>query len=218
MDITERNARNGASTVLLIHPNRDYKLEALKMIVEGGLPEGVKVLDMESFGEWWLRRQALSFDTELQGGSLVIKLAESSFPLAADFSLKVKDGVGLSGVSLQRADGSLLPSVVTPRDNGEWEVSTGLLWNVARYVERSWSIRRDLCRLEVTGYPASPFTVEVVRKSGATDEETIFKPTADSGGKLTLQHYLTKGIVYRYGLRIKDAAGTVVYETEYREI
>ena len=218
MDITERNAKNGASTVLLIHPNRDYKLEALKMIVEGGLPEGVKVLDMESFGEWWLRRQALSFDTELQGGSLVIKLAESSFPLAADFSLKVKDGVGLSGVSLQRADGSLLPSVVTPRDNGEWEVSTGLLWNVARYVERSWSIRRDLCRLEVTGYPASPFTVEVVRKSGATDEETIFKPTADSGGKLTLQHYLTKGIVYRYGLRIKDAAGTVVYETEYREI
>ena len=217
MDITERNAKNGASTVLLIHPNRDYKLAALKMIVEGGLPEGVKVLDMESFGEWWLRRQALSFDTEVQGGTLVIKLGESSFPLATDFSLKVKDGVGLSGVSLQKTDGSVLPSVITPLDNGDWEVSTGLTWNVARHVERSWSIRRDLCRLEVTGYPASPFTVEVVRKSGATDEETIFKPTADSG-KLVLQHYLPVGVVYRYGLRIKDAAGTIVYETEYREI
>lgn len=216
MDITERNAKNGASTVLLIHPNRDYKLTALKMIVEG-LPEGVKVLDMESFGEWWLRRQALSFDTEVQGGTLVIKLGESSFPLATDFSLKVKDGVGLSGVSLQKTDGSVLPSVITPLDNGDWEVSTGLTWNVARHVERSWSIRRDLCRLEVTGYPASPFTVEVVRKSGATDEETIFKTTADSG-KLVLQHYLPVGVVYRYGLRIKDAAGTIVYETEYREI
>ncbi len=106
--VIEQNAKNGAPTVLLIHPNRDYKLAAEQSLLDG-LPAGVTIIDMDSFGDFWRARENLKFTTDIEAGNrLVITIARSSLPIGRGVSLIVRGGKSLSGITVQTEDGGRL--------------------------------------------------------------------------------------------------------------
>lgn len=94
LDIITQNARNGAPTSLLIHPNvTDYKLAAEEQIL-ASLPEGVEAMGIDDFVGFWRAREAVSFtliDYDTLKSTLTISLHA---PEAIDgLTLRVRDMV-----------------------------------------------------------------------------------------------------------------------------
>ena len=71
--VTRKNDENNAPTVLLIHPNRTWKVTAEEMYLDS-LPETAIVLPMEEFGEFWQERDTLEFTSALTNNVLRIQL------------------------------------------------------------------------------------------------------------------------------------------------
>jgi hypothetical protein len=59
--------------VLLIHPNRGYKLDAEQSFVEQ-LPSDVAIVSTEAFGQFWKNRLSTGVETDRQGETLTIQL------------------------------------------------------------------------------------------------------------------------------------------------
>lgn len=62
LKVLEKLQRNYAPTVLLIHPNRDWKMFAMRQLV-GAMDRGkVGLYNFEAYGDFWLAREKMSFD------------------------------------------------------------------------------------------------------------------------------------------------------------
>jgi hypothetical protein len=72
-DATRRYDRNNASTVLLIHPNRNYKLTAQEAYLDL-IPETMKGMAFEAFGSFWRKRDSLLYHSELLNNALTVKM------------------------------------------------------------------------------------------------------------------------------------------------
>lgn len=70
--VTRKNDANNAPTVLLIHPNRTWKVTAEEMYLDS-LPETATVITMEEFGEFWQERDTLDFTSTLSNNTLGIE-------------------------------------------------------------------------------------------------------------------------------------------------
>ena len=99
LDVTRKNNANGAPNVLLIHPNRYYKLESLSYYLDE-LPEGVQIMEMEKFGSFWKAREDFFFDSELVGNDLTITIPDA-VDLWSNVSFIVADGQSLSSISIK---------------------------------------------------------------------------------------------------------------------
>ena len=53
---------NYASSILLIHPNRKWKMLAQKMLVENMDRESVGLYNFEDYGDFWIQRHKLKFE------------------------------------------------------------------------------------------------------------------------------------------------------------
>lgn len=116
LNVIAKNAANNAPTVLLIHPNRKYKVTAEKDLLDR-LPAGIKVMDMDSFGHYWRKRPGLRFETSVEGDAMTITILDSrAFPLHADVSLYLRSGKNLSEISVRIIDGA--PVHFTASDAG----------------------------------------------------------------------------------------------------
>ncbi len=71
--VTRKNDANNAPTVLLIHPNRQFKVIAEEMYLDS-LPESALILTMDEFGEFWQERDTLDFYTTLANNVLSVYL------------------------------------------------------------------------------------------------------------------------------------------------
>ncbi len=69
--ITQKNLANNAPTVLLIHPNRGYKLLAEQQFVNG-LGADLKYMFLDDFGDYWRSRLQVQIETELSNDTLYI--------------------------------------------------------------------------------------------------------------------------------------------------
>ncbi len=95
-DVTLKNYDNGAPTVLLIHPNRNYKLAGMNQFLNQ-LPNDIHIMELSLFGDFWRAREAFSFDTQLQGDQLNIVIG-SDENLDDNISFVVNDGQSLSSI------------------------------------------------------------------------------------------------------------------------
>lgn len=83
-DVTRRYDANNAPVVLLIHPNRMYKLTAMQDYLDS-LPTTSVLLNFEAFGDYWRKRDSLQFHTVLTADTLLVVMdnnllvAEQSF-------------------------------------------------------------------------------------------------------------------------------------------
>jgi hypothetical protein len=71
IDVTLKNYNNNAPTVLLIHPNRGYKLPAQQMFVNG-MPGDVKFMFLDDFGDYWKKRMQMQVVSELVNDTLLV--------------------------------------------------------------------------------------------------------------------------------------------------
>lgn len=62
LKVLEKLQRNYAPTVLLIHPNRDWKMFAMQQLVEAMDQDKVGLYNFEAYGDFWLAREKMSFD------------------------------------------------------------------------------------------------------------------------------------------------------------
>ena len=71
INVTIKNYNNNAPTVLLIHPNRGYKLPAQQMFVNG-LPDDVKYMFLDDFGAYWKKRMQMQVSSEISNDTLYV--------------------------------------------------------------------------------------------------------------------------------------------------
>lgn len=65
-DVTRRYDRNNSSVIILIHPNRNWKLTAQEAFLDS-LSEEQGVWAFEDYGRFWRKRDSLMFYSELDG-------------------------------------------------------------------------------------------------------------------------------------------------------
>lgn len=83
-NICRKYDANHSPVLILIHPNRVYKLLAQQMLVDS-LPAGMEIVNMEDFGDFWRKRDSLLYHTYIGGDTLFVQMdnnklgAEQSF-------------------------------------------------------------------------------------------------------------------------------------------
>ena len=97
---TLKNTDNGAPTVLLIHPNRRYKLEGLKHFLSGLEGESVHTMEIGKFGDFWKARKDFAFSTAIVDNHMVVTVEEEQ-GAGGNVSLVVKNGQDLTNIVVQ---------------------------------------------------------------------------------------------------------------------
>jgi len=116
IDVTQRNARNYAPTVLLVHPTRYYKLFAQQDLLEN-LPENTNVTNLDAFADYWLARDAVSFTSSLSHDTLKIIVPQALLPLDEQISFVVDQGQSLSLIQVLDDQGNSLEPIQSNWDN-----------------------------------------------------------------------------------------------------
>jgi len=122
-DVFNRYSANGSPVVLLIHPNREYKLAAEREFIRR-LPSDVALISLESFGQFWLERASLDVSTTLEGNNLTIWI-EDQDALPDSVSLIVDEAGGLDKLTLRNADGDSLSYETESREDGTLLLHSG---------------------------------------------------------------------------------------------
>jgi peptidoglycan/xylan/chitin deacetylase (PgdA/CDA1 family) len=105
--ILEVNRSNNAPTVLLVHPNRDYKLRELEQFIRM-IPNDTVTRTIGQFGDFWSARDQVSLAYEVLDNTLVITMDSEFIQLHEDFSIVVNQGMALHDVRIADANGELL--------------------------------------------------------------------------------------------------------------
>jgi hypothetical protein len=113
-NVARKYHNNHSSVVLLIHPNRMYKLTAQQMILDS-LPEGMEVINMEKYGDFWRKRDSLKFHTYITGDTLFVKIDNDKLDTEQSF---VIDMNGLDTAKFINYDGSALYYAWDTMENG----------------------------------------------------------------------------------------------------
>ncbi len=108
--VTQKNLENGAPTVLLIHPNRHYKLDGLEYFLNR-VPAELAVMEMQNFGDFWLAREAQAYTTELSNGQLTIQLT-SGLDLSQNVGLVVSNGQDLMSINVLDEQGNNMEKII----------------------------------------------------------------------------------------------------------
>lgn len=117
MENTMKNVANHAPTVLLIHPNRDWKLTGQEAFMDALDPE-IIIVDMDTYGDYWRDRENLHYDSVLAGNVLTITIPDSQIPVDEKIGIVVDDGAALAGIVVQTQGGLPIPHrVVDWNDN-----------------------------------------------------------------------------------------------------
>lgn len=104
--VTRKNAANNAPTVLLIHPNRQYKVEAQKEFLDS-LQQGVNIVPLEEYGAYWRNRLATPFSVRVSGDTLFVRLEH--WNVDNRLSYVVENDVQYVYIQFQDAIGTVLP-------------------------------------------------------------------------------------------------------------
>lgn len=111
LDVVNRNGNNNAPTVLLIHPNRLYKLTAQQNFISG-LPKNVFVSNLEEYGDYWAARDSVQFNTTLVSNTLTIIVPDLYLPLPQSISFIVDNGQQLDKIQIRSQSGATLQAIL----------------------------------------------------------------------------------------------------------
>lgn len=111
LDVVNRNGNNNAPTVLLIHPNRLYKLTAQQNFISG-LPKNVFVSNLEEYGDYWAARDSVQFNTTLVSNTLTVIVPDVYLPLPQSISFIVDNGQQLDKIQIRSQSGATLQAIL----------------------------------------------------------------------------------------------------------
>jgi len=110
LEVTQKNIANGAPTVLLIHPNRHYKLDGLAYYLDR-ISESVAIMEMQKFGDFWLAREDQNYTTEVNNDQMTIQLT-TSLDLTQNISLVIENGQTLTSIKVFDVQGNQLDKII----------------------------------------------------------------------------------------------------------
>ena len=113
LETTRKNKGNGSPTVLLIHPNRQYKLDGMQYYLDQ-ISEEVEIMEMEKFGDFWRAREAQDFTTNMINGQLTIQLT-SDLDMDHNLGLVVSNGQALMSIVVFDEDGNQVEKTIENR-------------------------------------------------------------------------------------------------------
>lgn len=124
LNIIAKINANNAPTVLLIHPNRDFKLDAQEYLI-AHLPQSIAIQEMGVFGDYWRAREAYSFASLLSENKLTITIPEESLSLNKNISLIVNNGQALDQIILKNEWNALINF-----SSENWENNDIVVYNI----------------------------------------------------------------------------------------
>ena len=110
-EIFNKLKNNYASSVVLIHPNREWKMEAEKMLVEMMDLRECGLYNFEEYGDFWNARRDFNFDTYYDPATGKVTLKANSTDLAINQALGILiDGYAdITSVTLIDENGTIHP-------------------------------------------------------------------------------------------------------------
>lgn len=120
-EATEKYVANNSPVVLLIHPNRLYKLAAQQDYINQ-LDSDVLVYSFEGYGDFWKNREALEFTSAVNGNDMLVTIEAANLMDEQSF---VIDYNGLDTVAFENQNGDPLYF-----DWINWENNTRLYYRV----------------------------------------------------------------------------------------
>jgi len=106
LDVTLKNRANGAPSVLLIHPNRQYKLVGMAYYLEN-LPDDIYIEEMGRFGDFWQRREEVNFSSHVFNNEMTI-LLPGNVNLEGNVSFVINNGQSLDAVYVKDEQNNVL--------------------------------------------------------------------------------------------------------------
>lgn len=94
INATRKYEKNNTPVVLLIHPNRTYKLQAQIALVDS-LSPNMKIVNMEAYGDFWRKRDSLQFYSVKSNDTLFVHFENNLLTKEQSF---VIDTIGVSSV------------------------------------------------------------------------------------------------------------------------
>lgn len=176
LDVFDKYAANGSPVVLLIHPNRGYKLDAEQSFIEQ-LPSETAILSTEAFGRFWKTRLATGIQTERDGETLSIRLTGRQ-TLPDSLSLAVDGGAGLESIALQNEDGYALAYQTETKSDGRLLIHSAtpagghLQAEVSRPVDAGGSVGFGATGMDLRFFGTSGSAVVTVQKFGSGPAST----------------------------------------------
>jgi len=102
----EKHMANGAPTNLLIHPTRNFKLQAERSFVSQ-LPNGLTFRTVNEFGEYWKMRNAVTYTSTVDATNhMTIIIPSNQLPLNEEFSMVVDNGQNLASITVKDQNGN----------------------------------------------------------------------------------------------------------------
>ena len=103
LDVMNKLKNNYASSIILIHPNRDWKMFVLKQLIEKMDRNKIGLYNFEDYGDFWVDRQktSIEYDYNAEDGTLMIKSnlsAEQS--KACSFAIDIHQDITITKVVL----------------------------------------------------------------------------------------------------------------------
>lgn len=152
LNVINRTQKNYAPSVLLIHPNRMWKVQA-QMDFISQLPAGVLITDLETYGDYWRARDTFRFASNRIVDTVTITIPANQFPLHPGISIVVDKGQQLALVKVVDSNGN----PVTFYQNN-WETNSLILTFGTTFARvTSAPAEEFISELKVNCYP-NPFT------------------------------------------------------------
>ncbi|MDL2330935.1 hypothetical protein LJC62_02855 [Odoribacter sp. OttesenSCG-928-A06] len=109
-------ANNYAPCVLLIHPNRKWKMEALKLFVESFDRTKYGLFNFEEYGDFWAARSKFAFDFSYDEATSIfaIKASKKLIEKSSSVSIVVESDKAVKGFFLIDEDNNRYPITVKP--------------------------------------------------------------------------------------------------------
>lgn len=114
---------NSASTVVLIHPNRRYKLLGEELLFSS-IPQSIAIKEMGAFGDYWKAREALTFTSELTDKTMKIGIKDADLLLNSEISFIINNGQDLDLIY-----GISLGNIPIEFDSEPWGTNDLILYN-----------------------------------------------------------------------------------------
>jgi peptidoglycan/xylan/chitin deacetylase (PgdA/CDA1 family) len=114
LDVQDRCARNFAPSILLIHPNRPWKLLAQQEFIRK-LPPNTIILPFEEYADYWKAREQCDFKVNISNDSLVlITVTTNNLPMDPPLSFVVSNGKNAKQIIIVDENGTILPLLQEP--------------------------------------------------------------------------------------------------------
>lgn len=118
--VFEKLKGNNAACILLIHPNREWKMKVEKMFVDRMNIQPQELYNFEDYGDFWVNRAAFdfSYDYDASTGGLKIKANRADIKANSHLGLMLDNTLPVTSVVLIDENGENIPiSIKRNKDN-----------------------------------------------------------------------------------------------------